>query len=120
MLDAGIIVGMEGNTALFGEIENKSPMWFIETFMTRRDSVVGYGTRANGSPASRLFACPPSWQLTTYDGEKILGSVEVGKLADLGVLNGDFMAVPTEEFSELKTLNDDSRRQGVLELEGAL
>ena len=44
------------------------------------------------------WAAYPIWK------ENALGSIEPGKLADLSILNGDYMSVPVEELDELTSV----------------
>ena len=107
MIDAGIIVGMEGlgNTRPDAVGAEKTPMWFIETFVTRADVESGRVwneservTREQGLKMSTI------WAAYYLGDEDTLGSIEPGKLADFVVLDGDYMAVPDDEISDLKTI----------------
>ncbi len=107
MLDAGIVVGMEGlgNTGTDAHGQEKTPLWFIETFVRRADLETGRVwneservTREQGLQMSTILAAD-------YLGDRdTLGSIEVGKLADFVVLDGDYMAVPEEEISDLNAI----------------
>ena len=44
------------------------------------------------------------WAAYYLGDEDTLGSIEPGKLADFVVLDGDYMAVPDDEISDLKTI----------------
>jgi predicted amidohydrolase YtcJ len=107
MIDAGIIVGMEGlgNTRADGVGAEKTPLWFIETFVTRADVETGRVwneservTREQGLKMSTI------WAAYYLGDEDTLGSIEPGKLADFVVLDGDYMAVPDDEISDLKAI----------------
>ena len=107
MIDAGIIVGMEGlgNTGTDATGAEKTPLWFIETFVTRADVETGKVwnpservTREQGMMMSTIWAAD-------YLGDRdTLGSIEPGKLADFVVLDGDYMAVPEDKISDLKAI----------------
>lgn len=66
------------------------------------------------------------WAARYSEDEEKLGSIEAGKLADLVVLDGDFMSVATEEISEIPVVTTvvggkviyDRERDGVIELRG--
>jgi predicted amidohydrolase YtcJ len=51
--------------------------------------------------ALRIHTIGSSW-LTFEEGRK--GSIEVGKHADLAVLNGDYLTVPEERIPALESL----------------
>ncbi len=44
------------------------------------------------------------WAAAYVGDEKKLGSIEPGKLADLVVLDGDYMSVPEDQISELEVI----------------
>ncbi|HET8563342.1 MAG TPA: amidohydrolase family protein, partial [Candidatus Binatia bacterium] len=96
---AGLAVHSEG-----GEPKKKPPMRRIKWLVTRTDNV----GRAWGAKhaVDRKTAL---WMTTLYAAkfigeEKELGSIEVGKLADLVVLGGDFLSVPDGELDKLSVL----------------
>jgi len=51
--------------------------------------------------------------------EDKLGSIEVGKLSDLVVVSGDYMTVPEDDISEIKTLLTMVGGRVVYEMGGA-
>ncbi len=65
-----------------------------------------------------------NWAAHYSADEEILGTIEVGKLADLVVLGGDYMTVPEDQISDLSidlTVVDgkvvyDRDRDGVITL----
>jgi len=123
MIDAGIIVGMEGlgNTRPDAGGAEKTPMWFIETFVTRADVETGKVwneservTREQGLRMSTI------WAAYYLGDEDTLGSIEAGKLADFVVLDGDYMAVPDDEISDLKTILTVIDGKVVYEVEGEI
>jgi len=44
------------------------------------------------------------WAAYYLGDEDTLGSIEPGKLADFVILDGDFMAVPEDQISDLKAV----------------
>ena len=80
------------------------PLWTIYHFVTR-DTITGgrFGpeqaiTRAEALRSSTLA---PAW--LTFE-ERAKGSIEVGKLADLVVLDADVMTVPEARIKDIKVL----------------
>jgi predicted amidohydrolase YtcJ len=113
LVSAGIPVHFEGGKP------DEPPLWRVERFVTR---VARYATRserarrAGGGDAQQ----PRVWgsdqavdrrqalRMVTIDAaffigeEKMLGSIEPGKYADLVVLSGDYLAVPDDRIDELE------------------
>ncbi len=102
-----------------------SPLWTMEMLITRND---GKGGRT-WAPEQKITRQEALWMKTNWASyysadEKILGTIEVGKLADLVVLGGDYMTVPEDQISELPielTVVDgkvvyDRGRDGVIRL----
>jgi len=77
----------------------------IESFITRKNKatgkVLGPNLRITREESLKMAT---AWASRYYGDEKILGSIEPGKLADLVLLGGDYMAVPEEQISELPIL----------------
>jgi predicted amidohydrolase YtcJ len=113
LVAAGIPVHFEGGSP------DKPPLWRIERFVTR---VARYATRSERAQraaaagndrmrvwgkdqavdrkqALRMVTMAPAFFLSE---DKMLGSIEKGKYADLVVLNGDYMAVPDDRLDELE------------------
>ncbi|MEE2822829.1 MAG: amidohydrolase family protein [Acidobacteriota bacterium] len=92
MLDAGINVSLEGE---WGGVEN---------LITRKDpqgKIWGPEERVDRETALRVATINGATYVLKKDR---LGSVEVGKLADLVVLDRDYMTVPEEDISETRSL----------------
>jgi hypothetical protein len=92
MLDAGINVSLEG-------------LWAgVETLITRKDEdgkVWGPDERLDRETA--LTVATRNGANYVLKGDT-LGSIEVGKMADLAVLDRDYLTVPEEEISEIQSL----------------
>jgi predicted amidohydrolase YtcJ len=95
LLAKGYSVHIEGSDP------GNHPMWLIEKFVTRKDDrgrVWGIDQAVDRQTALRLL----TYNAARFMGEeRNLGSLEPGKLADLVVLDGDFMAIAAEEISSL-------------------
>ncbi len=107
IIDAGLIVGMEGlgNTRVDYDGNEKTPLWFIETYVRRADIETGKVwnpaervTRQQGLQMSTI------WAAYYLGDEDTLGSIEPGKLADFVILDGDYMQVPEDQISDLKAI----------------
>lgn len=87
-----------------GVSKYSSPLWVIEKFVTRMDEngkVWNANEKITREEALYMYT---SWAARYTGDEDRLGSIEPGKLADLVVLDGDYMKVPEEEISKLKVL----------------
>jgi predicted amidohydrolase YtcJ len=114
LVAAGIPVHFEGGKP------DEPPLWRVERFVTR---VARYATRseraaragaAGNAPRTRVWGADQAvdrkqaLRMVTIDSaffiaeEKMLGSIEKGKYADLVVLNGDYMAVADDGIDELE------------------
>ncbi len=92
MLDAGISVSLEGEWPA------------VESLITRKDSqgkVWGPDQRVDRETALRVATINGAAYVLKTDR---LGSIEVGKLADLVVLDRDYLTVPEQEISETRSL----------------
>ncbi len=84
--------------------ESGSSLDGLEAYITRKD--------ANGrvwAPQEKVSRREALWMATRWAAyvsgdENKLGSIEEGKLADLVVLGGDYLAVPEEQISDLSVL----------------
>jgi len=102
MLDSGIPVG--AGTDAFRS-SNYSPMlslWWLITGKTVAGSVLRDPQQnVTRAEALRMYTMGSAW-MTGDEGHK--GSIEVGKLADLAVLNADYLTVPQEQIRNLVSL----------------
>lgn len=78
---------------------------FMQLFITRKNDSTGkiWGPqeRITRQEALRMST---TWAARFYSDEKILGTIEPGKLADFVMLGGDFMTVPEEQISQMPIL----------------
>ena len=104
MHKAGVNVVL-GSFGTYGRMRN-SPFEDGVNWMTREDDEgVPWGLKEEAVP-DRLtlllmmsrYAGHPLWK------EHSIGSIEAGKLADIVILNGDYMAVPVEELDTLTSI----------------
>ena len=111
LVEAGLNVHFEGGKP------DEPPLWRVERFVTR---VARYATRSERARRADGAAPERTWgkdqavnrtqalRMVTISAarfigeEKMLGSIEKGKYADLVILNGDFMAVADDKIDELQ------------------
>ncbi len=87
-----------------GEMSQACPFWNMEKFITRKDEtgrVWGPQERVTREQALLMHT---NWA-AYYGGEPHkFGTIEAGKLADLVVINGDYLEVPEDQISELRVV----------------
>jgi len=79
------------------------PLWTVEKAVCRcvdgSDRIWGREQKVSRQDALRMKTI---WAAAYVGDERKLGSIESGKLADLVVLDGDYMSVPEDQISELE------------------
>ncbi|MBI3939455.1 MAG: amidohydrolase family protein [Acidobacteria bacterium] len=77
----------------------------MELFVTRKNESSGkiWGPSERVT-RQEVLKMATAWAASFYGDEKIMGTIEPGKLADLVVLGGDYMTVPEEKISDLPIL----------------
>ncbi len=84
------------------EDDKESPMWYVHKAVTRIDDrgrVIGPQEAIDRETA--LLALT-RWAARFVGADDELGSIEVGKLADLVVFDGDILGAPIEELVDLR------------------
>ena len=85
-------------------VEGDNSLWQIEKLITRKDEKgTVWGPQEKVSRQQALWM-RTNWAARYTSDEETLGTVEVGKLADLIVFGGDYMTWPADEISELPVL----------------
>ena len=102
MLDGGIPVGA-GSDGF--RTANYSPMlslwWLISGKTVAGSAIRDESQNVTRAEALRMYTMGSAW-LTADEARK--GSIEVGKFADLAVLNADYLTVPEEQIRNLASL----------------
>lgn len=108
MLDAGVVVaGGSDHMIRFDPRLATNPyhpffgMWMAITRKTVDGSVINPEQRVTREQALRMWTTNAAY--LSFD-EKIKGSIEPGKLADLIVVTKDFLACPVDEIKDIETL----------------
>ena len=81
------------------------PLRHLQAFITRKDDATG----VVWAPQEKVSRQEALWMKTRWvayisGDENKLGSIEEGKLADLAVLDGDYLTVPEEEIEKLRVV----------------
>lgn len=113
MIDAGLKPVLESNYSYeppeetHGQGAPPMPAGFtylgaLEKFITRKNDLTGqiWGPDERITRKEVLWMAT-NWASMAYGDEKILGTIEPGKLADLVILGGDYMSVPEEQISDI-------------------
>jgi len=101
ILEAGGKVVMEIDHHLTDE---QNAFLDIQTFITREDDegqVIGPDERVDRVTALKMIT---RWAAEYVIREDVLGSLEVGKWADLIVLDRDYMTIPENQIKDIKVL----------------
>ncbi|MDT8320298.1 MAG: amidohydrolase [Xanthomonadales bacterium] len=99
-LDAGLIVGGGSDWSLMPA----NPFWILYFWIsrdTRLGGFVGLDQRISREEALRVMTINNAY--ITFE-EKLKGSLEAGKLADLLVLSDDYLTVPEAEVRDIEPL----------------
>jgi predicted amidohydrolase YtcJ len=102
MLESGVPVG--AGTDAFRSA-NYSPMlslwWLVSGKTVAGSTIRDPSQNVTRAEALRMYTMGSAW-LTTDEARK--GSIEVGKFADLAVLNADYLTVPEEQIRNLASV----------------
>ena len=102
MLDSGVPVG--AGTDAFRS-SNYSPMlslwWLISGKTVAGSAIRDKDQNVTRAEALRMYTMGSAWVI---GDEARKGSIEVGKFADLAVLNADYLTVPEEQVRNLESL----------------
>ena len=98
VLNADHMQGFDPDTSL----NPYNPFLAMQTAITRKTQsgrVIGPQQRISREDALRMFTIDAAWM--SFD-ETRKGSIEVGKLADLAILTGDFLTMPESDLNTLR------------------
>ncbi len=104
-IKAGLHPALEGTIWPDADSAGKSGFWFIGKAITRKDEVHGRVWNKD----EKLTRQQALWAATLWSAEQLaeddrLGSIEKGKLADLLILDKDYLTVPEDDIQETKVL----------------
>ncbi len=104
-IKAGLHPSLEGTIWPDADAAGKSGFWFIGKAITRKDDVHGRVWNKD----EKLTREQALWAATLWSAEQLaeddrLGSIEKGKLADLLVIDKDYLTVPEDDIQETKVL----------------
>ena len=104
-IKAGLHPSLEGTIWPDADAAGKSGFWFIGKAITRKDEVHGRVWNKD----EKLTRQQALWAATLWSADQLaevdrLGSIEKGKLADLVIIDRDYLTVPEDDIQETKVL----------------
>jgi predicted amidohydrolase YtcJ len=101
IVDSGIPAGMSSDGMQIAPMNPWIHMYFATTGLNARRVLINGGQQISRQEVLALYTSRNGWFLREEDD---LGSVEVGKLADLVVLNHDYFAVANEDLKRIRSV----------------
>lgn len=99
ILDHGIQVGIHGDGVHIAPLNPWLHLYYVTTGVNSYGVQVNPNQQLTRQEALRLFTRRNAWFLRMEDK---IGSIEVGKLADLLVLNRDYFSVPDQDIKKIR------------------
>ncbi|HEX6222705.1 MAG TPA: amidohydrolase family protein [Acidimicrobiia bacterium] len=100
IVDNGINVGMSSDGMQIAPMNPWLHMYYATTGINSSGNLINDGQQISREEVLRLYTADNAW----FIGEDDLGSVEVGKHADLVVLSDDYFAVSDDEMKDLHSV----------------
>lgn len=101
IVDNGINAGMSSDGMQIAPMNPWLHMYYATTGRNARGVVINAGQQITRQEVLRLYTRDNGWFLREEDE---LGSIEVGRHADLAVLDRDYFAVPDEQLKQIRSL----------------
>jgi predicted amidohydrolase YtcJ len=101
IVDNGIPVGMSSDGMQIAPMNPWLHMYYATTGVNARGDLINDGQQITREEVLRLYTAANGWFLREEDR---LGSIEVGKLGDLVVLNEDYFTVPDEGLKQIRSV----------------
>jgi predicted amidohydrolase YtcJ len=100
IVDSGIVAGGGTDATNVAPLSPWLSLFYMITGRNVSGDVINAGQQITRLEALRLYTMDSAY--LSYDDE-LLGSFEVGKLADLAVLSGDYLKVPDDQIRKLRS-----------------
>jgi len=98
IVDSGVKVGAGSDSAQISTLNPWLMLYYMVTGKNSSGELINAGQTLTRQEALRLYTAENGW--FTKEEDK-LGSIEVGKFADVVVLNDDYFSVPDESLKKL-------------------
>jgi predicted amidohydrolase YtcJ len=99
IVDNGIHAGMSSDGMQIAPMNPWLHMYYATTGRNARGELINDGQQVSRREILRLYTAANGWFLRMEDR---LGTIERGKLADLVVLNRDYLTVPDEDLKRIR------------------
>lgn len=101
IVDSGIRVSAGTDASAISPLSPWISLYYMVTGTSASGALINSGQQITRLEALRLYTTGGAWHVFE---ETNLGSIEVGKLADLAVLSDDYLTVPEEELRTLRSV----------------
>jgi len=101
IVDNGIHVGMSSDGMQIAPMNPWIHMYYAVTGMNARGEVINAGQQIKREEVLKLYTANNGWFLREEDR---LGTIEIGKLADLAVLSQDYFAAPDADLRKTRSV----------------
>jgi predicted amidohydrolase YtcJ len=101
IVDSGIHAGMSSDGMQIAPMNPWLHMYYATTGRNARGVLINDGQQITRAEVLRLYTRDNGWFLREEDR---LGSIEVGRLADLVVLDRDYFRVPDEDLKRIRSV----------------
>ncbi len=104
LMDSGIPMGMSSDGMQISPMNPWIGLYYVVTGKNARGELINAGQTLTRAEALRLYTAANGWFLNE---EKVLGTIEPGKYADLAVLSADYFdekAVPDDALKKLHSV----------------
>ena len=101
IVDNGINVGMSSDGMQIAPMNPWIHMYYATTGLNARGVLINDGQQITREEVLRLYTADNGWFLRE---ENDLGTIELGKLADLVVLNEDYFSVPDDRLRQIHSV----------------
>ena len=101
ILDSGVKVGAGSDSAQISALNPWLMLYYMTTGKNSSGQLINAGQTLTRTEALRLYTAANGWFSKEEDK---LGSIEVGKLADLVVLSGDYFTVSEDSLKQLRSV----------------
>jgi len=101
IVGSGIHCGMSSDGMQIAPMNPWLHMYYATTGLNARQALINGGKQISREDALKLYTASNGWFLREEDR---LGTIEVGKLADLVVLNQDYFTVKDEDLKKIRSV----------------
>jgi len=101
IVDDGIHAGMSSDGMQIAPMNPWLHMYYATTGLNARQVLINGGQQITREEVLRLYTANNGWFIREEDK---LGTIEVGKLADLAVLSHDYFMAPDEDLKKIRSV----------------